>query len=99
MANFSPHSPAQVDTDNSTGGPLLLIMGGRDHTVPEAITQATLKQYRHSTAVTDLIEFADRGHSLTIDAGWRDVANTCLTWLTGQGLVPVRPAGRRAGVI
>ena len=51
VANFSPHSPAKVDTDNSARGPLLLIMGGQDHTVPEAITQATLKQYRHSTAV------------------------------------------------
>lgn len=97
VANFSPHSPAQVDTDNSERGPLLLLMGGRDHTVPEAITQATLKQYRHSTAVTELVEFADRGHSLTIDAGWRDVANTCLTWLTAQGLAPVdQPAAEQA---
>jgi pimeloyl-ACP methyl ester carboxylesterase len=87
-ANFSPHSPAKVDTDNNARGPLLLITGGRDHTVPEAITQATLKQYRHSTAVTELTELADRGHSLTIDHGWRDVADTCLTWLAAQGLVP-----------
>ena len=53
-ANFSLHSPAKVDTDNEDRGPLLLIMGGQDHTVPEAITKATLKQYRHSAAVTDL---------------------------------------------
>jgi len=45
-------------------------MGGRDHTVPEAITKSTLKQYRHSDAVTDLEEFPDRGHSLTIDGGY-----------------------------
>ena len=96
VANFSPHSPAKVDTDNSTRGPLLLIMGGQDHTVPEAITQATLRQYRHSTAVTDLIELADRGHSLTIDNGWRQVADTCLTWLTGQGLVPEDQAAGQA---
>ena len=63
-------------------------MGGRDHTVPEAITKATLRQYRHSTAVTDLIELADRGHSLTIDSGWREVAETCLSWLARQGLLP-----------
>lgn len=88
VANFSLHSPAEVDTHNSTRGPLLLIMGGQDHTVPEAITQATLKQYRHSTALTELIELADRGHSLTIDAGWRQVADTCLSWLTAQGLAP-----------
>jgi pimeloyl-ACP methyl ester carboxylesterase len=91
-ANFSSHSPAEVDTHNSHRGPLLLIMGGQDHTVPEAITQATLKQYRHSTAITELVEIADRGHSLTIDAGWREVADTCLTWLTAQGLVPKQPA-------
>jgi pimeloyl-ACP methyl ester carboxylesterase len=85
-ANFSLHSPAAVETDNAARGPLLLVMGGRDHTVPEAITKATLKQYRHSDAVTDLIEFEDRGHSLTIDGGWREVADASLTWLDKQGL-------------
>jgi pimeloyl-ACP methyl ester carboxylesterase len=84
-ANFSPHSPAAVATDNETRGPLLLIMGSQDHTVPEAITKATVKQYRHSSAVTDLLEF-DRGHSLTIDSGWREVADGCLSWLAEQGL-------------
>ncbi|MEZ0075553.1 alpha/beta hydrolase [Planotetraspora sp. GP83] len=86
VANFSLHSPAKVDTGNSERGPLLLIMGGQDHTVPEAITKSTLKQYRHSEAVTDLVEFEDRGHSLTIDSGWRTVADTCLDWLRKQGL-------------
>jgi pimeloyl-ACP methyl ester carboxylesterase len=85
-ANFSPHSPAKVDTDNADRGPLLLIMGGVDHTVPEAITKSTLKQYRESGAVTELKEFADRGHSLVIDSGWREVAQSCLTWLANQGL-------------
>lgn len=85
-ANFSLHSPAKVNTGNEGRGPLLLIMGGQDHTVPEVITKSTLKQYRHSSAVTDLEEFADRGHSLTIDSGWREVADTCLAWLSKQGL-------------
>lgn len=85
-ANFSPHSPAKVETGNENRGPLLLIMGGQDHTVPEAITKSTLKQYRGSSAVTDLVEFKDRGHSLTIDSGWRAVADQCLSWLTKQGL-------------
>jgi len=84
-AAFSPHSPAEVDTANEDRGPLLLTMGGKDHTVPEAITKSTLKQYRHSHAVTDLVEFADRGHSLTIDSGWREVAEACLAWLSGHG--------------
>lgn len=85
-ANFNPHSPAKVATDNSRRGPLLLIMGGKDNTVPEAVTKATLKQYRHSEAVTDILEFPDRAHSLTIDHGWREVADSCLSWLKTQGL-------------
>jgi pimeloyl-ACP methyl ester carboxylesterase len=85
-ANFELHSPAQVNTRNQKRGPLLLVMGGRDHTVPEVITKATLKQYRHSDAVTELTEFPDRGHSLTIDSGWRAVADQCLAWMAKQGL-------------
>lgn len=85
-ANFNPHSAAKVATDNQGRGPLLLIMGGKDNTVPESVTKATLKQYRHSEAVTDILEFPDRAHSLTIDHGWREVADSCLSWLTKQGL-------------
>ena len=85
-ANFRLHSPAKVNTGNENRGPLLLTMGGQDHTVPEAITKSTLKQYRKSDAVTELIEFRDKGHSLTIDSGWHEVARECLAWLHGQGL-------------
>ncbi len=62
-------------------------MGGQDHTVPEAITKSTLKQYRYSAAVTELVEFEDRGHSLTIDSGWRAVAEKSLAWLRQRSLV------------
>ncbi|GAA4975859.1 alpha/beta fold hydrolase [Yinghuangia aomiensis] len=85
-ANFNPHSPAKVATGNANRGPLLLMSGGKDHTVPQSVTRATLKQYRHSEAVTDIVDFPDKGHSLTIDSGWREVADTALTWLRGQGL-------------
>jgi pimeloyl-ACP methyl ester carboxylesterase len=85
-ANFALHSPAKVNTDNEERGPLLLTMSGQDHTVPEAVTKATFKQYKHSAAVTELIEFPDRGHSLTIDSGWSDVADGVLTWLRGRSL-------------
>jgi pimeloyl-ACP methyl ester carboxylesterase len=85
-ANFSLHSPDKVNTENEGRGPLLLTMSGRDHTVPEAITKSTVKQYRHSSAVTELEEFPDRGHSLTIDSGWRAVADTCLGWLGKHNL-------------
>ncbi|MFF7331207.1 alpha/beta hydrolase [Streptomyces sp. NPDC090306] len=85
-ANFDPHSPAAVATANSGRGPLLLMTGGKDHTVPESVTRSTLKQYRHSEAVTEITEFPDRGHSLTIDSGWREVADTALAWLRRQSL-------------
>ncbi|MGB3440588.1 MAG: alpha/beta hydrolase [Actinophytocola sp.] len=85
-ANFNPHSPAKVDTANDARGPLLLITGGRDHTVPESVTRATLKQYRHSDAVTDIQDFPDRAHSLTIDSGWRDVAQASLSWLKNHAI-------------
>lgn len=80
-ANFNPHSPVTVDTGNQMRGPLLLITGGLDHTVPGAITYAECKKYRHSSAVTDLHEFPDRAHSLTIDSGWPEVADVVLAWL------------------
>jgi non-heme chloroperoxidase len=85
-ANLSPRSPAKVATDNATRGPLLLTAGGKDHTVPASISKSTLKLYRKSPAVTDYKEFPDRGHSLTIDAGWREVADAVLAWLKGQSL-------------
>ncbi len=85
-ANFSPRSPAKVNTDNAVRGPLLLTAGGKDHTAPPAITKATLKQYRKSPAVTDYKEFPDRGHSLALDSGWHEVADFVLTWL-GQHLL------------
>src|SRR3954462_2481931 len=95
-ANFSLHSPAKVETGNEGRGPLLLIMGGWDRTVPETITKATLKQYRHSSAVTDLREFADRGHSLVVDSGWRAVAEASLDWLAEHGLAPTAPSAGSA---
>jgi pimeloyl-ACP methyl ester carboxylesterase len=84
VANFSLHSEAKVNTGNETRGPLLLISGKQDHTVPDVSTRSTLKQYRDSTAVTELKQFEGRGHSLTIDHGWREVADATLEWLTAK---------------
>lgn len=86
VANFSLHSPAKVNTANETRGPLLLISGTADHTVPDVVTRSTLKQYRDSVAVTELKQFEGRGHSLTIDGGWKDVAGAVLEWLSDKGL-------------
>ena len=86
LANLLPHSPAKVNTRNSARGPLLLISGQKDHTVPDRVTHSTFSRHRHSTAVTDLRRLADRGHSLTIDTGWREVADTALNWLKAHKL-------------
>ena len=80
-ATLNPRSQTRVRVDNQDRGPLLLTMGGRDHTVPAAISKSTYKQYRTSKAVTDIKGFADRGHSLTIDHGWLEVAESVLAWL------------------
>jgi alpha-beta hydrolase superfamily lysophospholipase len=89
VANFALHSEAKVNTANEHRGPLLLISGKQDHTVPDVTTRSTFKQYRDSTAVTELKQFERRGHSLTIDSGWREVADATLAWLdamTGQSI-------------
>jgi non-heme chloroperoxidase len=86
FANLSPRSPAEVDSENATRGPLLLTAGGNDRTIPATITRSTVKRYRKSPAVTDYEEFPDRGHTLALDSGWREVAETVLTWLRRQSL-------------
>jgi alpha-beta hydrolase superfamily lysophospholipase len=80
-ANFALHSQAKVDTANADRGPLLLISGTADHTVPDVVTRSTLKQYRDSAAVTELRQFEGRGHSLTVDSGWSEVADAVLDWM------------------
>jgi pimeloyl-ACP methyl ester carboxylesterase len=86
FANLNPRSPARVDTANATRGPLLITLGGRDHTVAPPIPRATLRLYRRSTAVTELTEYPDRGHSLTIDHGWREIAQSTLDWLRAHNV-------------
>jgi pimeloyl-ACP methyl ester carboxylesterase len=85
-ANFSPHSPAKVDSRNPDRGPMLIIGGGHDHTVPASISKSTYKIEDKSSDVTDLHVFEDRGHSLTIDHGWQEVADYVLDWLKKQSL-------------
>lgn len=85
MANFAPNSRAKVDVANSTRGPLLITGGTADHTVPFVSAKAAFGLYKNSAAVTDFHEFTGRGHSLTIDHGWRDVADTSLAWMARRG--------------
>lgn len=84
FANFASNSPAKVDTDNEDRGPLLVIAGSADHTVPEVSVRATYGLYDGSAAITDLHVFEGKGHSLTIDHGWREVAEVVLDWLDKQ---------------
>jgi pimeloyl-ACP methyl ester carboxylesterase len=85
-ANFKKSSPAAVDTRRRDRGPLLIIAGGEDHTVPEVVAHAAYNLYSGSGAVTDYHVFADRGHSLVLDHGWREVADLTLSWLARQNL-------------
>ncbi len=80
-ANLNPWTEAQVDTNNPERGPLLIISGECDHTVPWAIAHASYKQQEKNRGVTEIKELPDRGHSLTIDHGWREVAKTALMFI------------------
>jgi non-heme chloroperoxidase len=89
-ANLNPWTEAKVDTGNPDRGPLLIISGEKDHTVPWAIANASYKQQKDNPAVTEIIEIPGRGHALIIDSGWREVAGTALTFV--QRFIPPGPA-------
>jgi len=80
-ANLNPWTEAKVDTKNPDRGPLLIIDGEKDHTVPWAIANAAYKRQRRNPGVTEIVKIQNRGHSLTIDHGWREVAETALTFV------------------
>jgi non-heme chloroperoxidase len=80
-ANLNPRTEAKVNTTNPARGPLLVIDGEKDHTVPWAIANAAYKRQRRNPAVTEIVKIPDRGHSLTIDHGWREVAQTALNFV------------------
>jgi non-heme chloroperoxidase len=80
-ANLNPWTEVKVDTDNPARGPLLIISGEKDHTIPWSMANAAFKQQRDNPGVTEIVEMPDRGHALTIDAGWREVAETALAFV------------------
>jgi len=80
-ANLNPWTEAKVDTETSSRGPMLLISGEKDHTVPHSITHASYKLQSRNEGVTEFAEIENRGHSLTIDSGWREVADTALEFV------------------
>jgi pimeloyl-ACP methyl ester carboxylesterase len=80
-ANLNPWTEVKVKSKNPDRGPLLIISGEKDHTVPWAIANASFKKQRRNKGVTEIVEIPGRGHSLTIDRGWREVADTALAFV------------------
>ena len=80
-ANLNPWTEAKVDTENPERGPLLIITGEKDNTIPWAIANAAYKRQRRNPGVTEIVEMPGRGHALTIDSGWREVAQTALDFV------------------
>jgi len=80
-ANLNPWTEAKVNSKNPDRGPLLIISGEKDHTVPWAIANAAYKKQARNDSVTEITEMPDRGHALTIDSGWREVADTALRFI------------------
>jgi non-heme chloroperoxidase len=80
-ANLNPFTEAKVDPRNPDRGPLLIIDGEKDHTVPWAIANAAYKRQKRNEGVTEIKKIPNRGHSLTIDSGWREIAETALAFV------------------
>ena len=80
-ANLNPRTEAKLDPKNPDRGPLLIIEGEKDHTVAPAIANAAFKRQRRNEAVTEFETIPNRGHALTIDDGWREVAERALAFV------------------
>jgi len=80
-ANLNPWTEAKVDTRNPDRGPLLLISGELDHTVPPAIVNASYQQQQDNPGVTEIEKIPGHGHALTIDSGWRETADKALAFV------------------
>jgi non-heme chloroperoxidase len=80
-ANLNPWTEAKVNSRNPDRGPLLIISGEKDNTVPWAIANASYKKQKRNEGVTEIVEMKGRGHALTIDSGWREVADTALAFV------------------
>jgi non-heme chloroperoxidase len=89
-ANLNPWTEAKVDTKNPRRGPLMIIDGEKDHVVPWAIANASYKRQAKNVGVTEIVKMPDRGHALTIDNGWRVVADTSLAFIQDHGPDPAR---------
>lgn len=80
-ANLNPWTEVKVDTENPERGPLLIISGEKDNTVPWAVANASFKLQQRNEGLTEIVEMKGRGHALTVDSGWREVADTALAFV------------------
>jgi pimeloyl-ACP methyl ester carboxylesterase len=80
-ANFNPRTEDKVDTKNPERGPMLIVSGENDHTVPHVLSHAAFQHQRKNPGVTEFVEIPGRGHALTIDDGWQAVADTALAFV------------------
>ncbi len=83
-ANLNPWTEAQVNLENAQRGPLLIIGSTEDHTVPWAISNASYHLQKKNPGLTEITEYTDRGHSMTIDHGWQEVAQVALDFITNH---------------
>jgi pimeloyl-ACP methyl ester carboxylesterase len=94
-ANLNPWTEAKVDTENLERGPLLILSGEKDNTVPWSIAHASYKRQDRNEATTEILEIPNRGHALTIDSGWREVADTALNFVRRFAAPDATPAADR----
>jgi len=80
-ANLNPWTEVKVKTKAADRGPLLIVSGEKDHTVPWAIANASYKRQKRNADVTEIVEMKNRGHALVVDSGWREVADTSLAFV------------------
>jgi non-heme chloroperoxidase len=88
---LNPHTEVKVETANSERGPLLILSGEMDHTVPWALAHGAYKRQQHNPGLTEITQVPGRGHALTIDHCWSEVAVIVLDFFR-KVLVPVDPA-------
>jgi pimeloyl-ACP methyl ester carboxylesterase len=81
LADLMRNAPTEIDYNDGLRKPLLLIAGGKDHTVPASVSKSNFHKYTHSSAVTDYHEFADRSHNIILEKGWEEVADYASEWL------------------
>jgi non-heme chloroperoxidase len=80
-ANLNPWTEVKVNSKNPDRGPLLITSGEMDNVVPWAIANASYKRQKRNEGVTEIVKIPNHGHALTIDSGWRDVADTALAFV------------------